>query len=198
MRRLVVALVVAALAFTLTACGGGDKAATTTTTAPDASATGATPPPPAVAPKAAATTDDADNKLSPKVAGVGMAFPTGQAQPGVVRTRLEQKSPMIVLFYDPSQGNTRDVRRELDAALKSYRGLIALVELDAAAAAGEGAISKPTSESVAQQTSLLAQTLDVDFTPYIVFVDRTGTITARYRGYVERGILEREIIRATQ
>jgi len=40
--------------------------------------------------------------------------------------------------------------------------------------------------------------LKINTTPYIVFVNANGQITYRFAGFVDRGLIEREIMRATQ
>ena len=40
--------------------------------------------------------------------------------------------------------------------------------------------------------------LKVQHAPYLLFVDRYGRITGRYAGYVDRKLIELEILRATQ
>lgn len=198
MRRLVVALVVVAITVGLTACSGGNSSSTSSSSSSANSAAAAAPPPPASGSGAQVSTQ-ASNTLSPRAEGTCSAFPgTGPMVPTSVSSRIKGKSPMLVFFYDPAQLTTKDERKEIEAAMKSYRGLIDVVELDVSASLPDPVTGKPNQDPVAQRTSLLAQSLGVDFTPYMVFVDRNGIITGRFRGFVDSGLIEREIVRATQ
>jgi hypothetical protein len=199
MRRLVVALVLAALVAGLTACSGGGESGTTSSTGSNAAAPAAAAPPPPGGGAAPEVASGGTNTLSPREESTGTAFPTdGPMVPRLVSSRVKAKQPMLVLFYDPDQLSTKDERREINAAMKGYRGLIDIVELDTTSALPDPVTGAVNKDSLAQQTALLAQNLKVGFTPYLVFVDRNGVITGRYRGYVDRGLIEREIIRATQ
>jgi hypothetical protein len=191
MRRLVAAIVMVAVAVSLAACGGGGSTTTTPTTP---ASTQSAPPPPGQSSAPVSTT----NKLSPSEPGTGVPFPTtGAAVPREITVRAQKHQPMLIFFYDPVQPSTKDVRTEIDSALKAYRGLIDLVAFDVAGALPNPVTgSSPTSESA--QVSLLTQSLKIGFTPYMIFVDKNAVVTGRFRGYLDRKMIEREIIRATQ
>ncbi|MFA5843358.1 MAG: hypothetical protein WC971_00850 [Coriobacteriia bacterium] len=185
MRRLVAALVIVTVAFSLAGCGG--KAAETAAPAPDAAAAAA--PPPAAA-AAAPVADDSPTEV------VDLAlFPVDKAiTPESITNRLEMRQPMVLYFYDPLQSDTNDVRVEIDAALKKYRGLIDLLTFDVGARLRSGGAS----DAAAAKTALMTDQLRVSYTPYIIMVDRNGFMVWRGRGFFDRGILEREVLRATE
>lgn len=181
MRRLVAALVVVMLAFTVAACGGGgntgDNAAIVTnpTNKPAASADAAT------------TTDRSQTEESdPPV-----PFPSfvSTETPAAIQEKLDAGRPMIIFFYDPAQESTDDVRTELDAVMKTYRGLIDLVTFNTG--------GDPASDA-ARNAAVYATELGVESTPYLIIVDDAGYITWRWKGFVDRGYITREVERATQ
>jgi hypothetical protein len=124
----------------------------------------------------------------------------------VISQRIAASKPMLIFFYDSQQKTTDDQRAAIDTVLNDYRGTIDLVSFDAGkyvTVDESGTVSvKPgmeedeTAERVARLMS--ADNLDVRFTPYLVFVDRQGYITYRYRGYVDESAIEREVLRATE
>jgi hypothetical protein len=183
MRRLVAALVLVALAFAVTACGGGEE------TGGDAVVvTGSGTQPPATGDAEAATvTDRSQNEESePPV-----PFPsfTSTETPAAFTEKLDAGRAMIILFYDPAQASNDDVRAEVDAVMTTYRGLIDLVTYNTG--------GDPDSEA-AQSAAVYAAELGVESTPYIIVVDESGYITWRWKGFVDRGYITREVERATQ
>lgn len=187
MRRLAAALVLVLVAGSLAACGGGG--APETTTAPPA-----TPAAPAGG-AAAAPAGAAKDTKSPTETVTNEPFPVVKDEtPADVTSRLQNGQPMILFFYDDTQQTTDDQRAELDVVLKKYRGLIELLSYDIE----EGLPGSAQATSpVVQQAAQMAGTLKVNFTPYIIFVDRAGRITYRFSGFVDRELLEREVLRAT-
>jgi len=181
MRRLVVALVIVALAFGVAACGGGGNAA-------DDGAVVTNPPTkPADSADAATVTDRSQNEESdPPV-----PFPSfvSTDTPAAITEKLDAGRPMVIFFYDPAQESTDDVRTEVDAVMKTYRGLIDLVTYNTG--------GDPNSEP-AQSSAIYAAELGVESTPYIIVVDESGYITYRWKGFVDRGVITREVERATQ
>ncbi|MHB9003579.1 MAG: hypothetical protein ACYC6C_05885 [Coriobacteriia bacterium] len=202
MRRLFAALIVVMLAFSLTGCGGGgEEEATTGETAVQTQPAG-TPAAP-VAVSGEATTFDLsggeEQKFEP--------FPVSEeVVPDVISQRILARKPMLVFFYDSQQKTTDDQRAAIDAVLAEYRGTIDLVSFDAGkyvtvdesgtATVRPGMEDDGTAERVARLMG--ADNLNVRFTPYLVFVDRQGYITYRYRGYVDESAIEREVLRATE
>jgi hypothetical protein len=183
MRRLVAALVLVTLAFALAACGGGEQ------TGGDAVVvTNPGTQPPATGDADAATvTDRSQNEVSePPV-----PFPSFASTdtPAALQDKLDAGRAMIILFYDPAQESTDDVRAEVDAVMQTYRGLIDLVTYNTG--------GDPTSQA-AQSSAVYAAELGVESTPYIIVVDESGYITYRWKGFVDRGIITREVERATQ
>jgi hypothetical protein len=182
MRRIVAVMVVVAVAFALVACSSGTE--TATTTAPEVKA------PPAAAAAAAAPTDK-----SPKQAVTNAQFPTDPTSvPQTVLDRLKAKQPMLVFYYDSTQLVTNDQRTEIDEVMEKYRGLIDLVAYDVQE--GQPGAAKSADPEI-KKAMAMAGTLGVTFQPYVLFVDRYGRITARFSGFVDAQILEREVLRAT-
>ncbi len=200
MRRFVAALVVALMLVTLVGCGGGgDEAAT------DEVATQAETP---ATPAASAATDEEEiPDYTPLEGQQFEPFPTDEeALTDEIAERLDAGQPMVVFFYDEAQETADDQRAEIDAVLEDYRGLIELVAYDVASyidVSDEGEISvipgmedDETANKVGRLFS--SDYLDVKFTPYLVFVNADGYITYRYRGIVDRDLIEREVLRATE
>lgn len=201
MRRLFAVVIVVALAVSLSGCGGGGEEPA----AEGEVAVQTQAPSTAVAPVAA--TAETSDTLSPGEPQAFEPFPDAEeALPDVIKQRIEADRPMLVFFYDASQKTTDDQRKAIDAVLADYRGLIDLVSFDASKYVTideTGTVSvKPgmMDDVVAQQVARLMSSdhLDIGFTPYLVFVDRQGYITYRYRGYVDESAIEREVLRATE
>jgi hypothetical protein len=191
MRRFVAALVVAILAASLAACGGAP-------TAEQVSSSALAPAPPAaVAPESAATSDS----LSPTAAVLPyQQFPNDKLQtPQIVLDKLAAKQPMLMYWYDPTSLVSKDQRGEIDAVMKKYRGTIDLVTFDYTVGLKKpGASPSAALPPEVAKSELMTSLLNVHTTPYVLFVDGSGRITYRFAGYVERGLLERETLRATQ
>lgn len=184
MRRIVVALVAALLALTLVGCGGGGDAEESATTeeAPAAAAPAATTPeePGFVLDRSA---NDFDSLPVP--------FPSFSttATPAVFQEKLDAGRPMLILFHDDRQDVTDDLRAEVDVVMNDYRGLVDLITFDLSGAADGG-------DALAAVT--YASELGVNSTPYVIIVDRGGFMTWRSKGFAERGVLKREVERATR
>lgn len=208
MRRLVVVVIAVVMALSLTACGGGGgDAATTTKSGEVATQTQATKTSTAAKPGAAVASENSSNTLSPQEASVFEAFPTDpEVLPAEIKQRLDSKRPMLIYFFDATQRHTDDARAQVDAVLADYRGLIDLVAFDVSKyvttdASGSvqpkpGIADDPTAQQVAMLLS--SNYLNVTYTPYIVFVDRQGYITYRFRGMIDADLLERQVLRATE
>lgn len=185
MRKWVLAIVVACLAVVLVGCGGGGAAQQT-----DAgTGTGAAPAPAAkAAEEVIADKSPVETTLTPT------PFPStlSTALPEAVQKKLDAGRPMLMFFYDTTEVETKEQRAEIDAVLKEYRGLIDLVTFDVTAKPG-----KPAPEAAKVAVSL-ADDLGIKGTPYIVIVDKNGFITWRWLGYVDRDLIEREVLRATE
>jgi len=183
MRRLVVALVLVMLAFTVAACGGGgDTTGEEATTVSDSS----TQPAGSSAEAETITDRSQIEESDPPV-----PFPsfTSTETPAAIQEKLDAGRAMIICFYDPAQASTDDVRAELDAVMKAYRGLIDLVTFNVG--------GDPNSDD-ARNAAIYATELGVESTPYIIVVDEAGFITWRWKGFVDRSTITREVERATQ
>ena len=184
MRRIVVAFVVAAMAFVLVGCGGGaEEPAADPATEPDAAA--AAPAPEPVVPEymvdRSANLDEATPTVFPSF--------TSTTTPHAFQEKLDTRRPMLILFYDSEQIVTKDTRAEIDAVLESYRGLIDLVSFD---------VSGGGDAQSAEAATMYAAELGVQTTPHTLIVDRDAFIIWQWRGYLERDTLRREVERATR
>lgn len=182
MRRIIVAILAVGLALSVAGCSGGADQATTTE-AP------ATPAPVAAAVEAPTVTD-----RSPVEGGTPELFPSleGTTVPETVTSKLEAGRPLLLFFYDKNELETTTQRAEVDAVLAEYRGLIDLVSFDVGATKDGGATD------AAKQAVELANALRVTSTPYIIIVDGNGFITWRWLGYVDRELINKEVLRATE
>lgn len=192
MRRFVVALVMVMVAASLAACGGGGGSGSST--APQTIA-----PAPAAAEASVPVSPD---KLSPTQTVQPYAnFPTAERSqvPTSVLDKLAAKTAFILYWFDPTMQVTKDQNREFNAIMPKYRGLIELESIDYTQAISEAATSAAGAAALpSTKYALMTGLLRVNTTPYVMFVDRFGRITYRYAGFVDRTLLEREILRATQ
>jgi len=177
MRNAVALFVVVVLALGLAGCSGGDKTA-------DADPV-LTPPAASAAPAEEPIVDRSanDDDLAP------LLFPAFEETmtPSAIQDRLDQGRPMVIFFYDSNQDVTRDTRAEVDAVADDYRGLVDLITYDVGA----------TDRATRTASVMYASELGISSTPYVVVVDRGGFMTWRWKGYVERGILGREVERVS-
>lgn len=182
MRRTVVALTLTALLFVVPGCGGGGAAT-------DGAPADAAPPadtPAAVEPAEPITDRSAnDADLEP------VPFPsfTTTETPAVITEKLDAGRPMLIFFFDPAQGITTAMRAEVDAAMDDYRGLVDLVTFD---------VGGPSDSDTAARAVTYATELEITTTPYLLAVDGNGFITWRWKGYVDRAYIEREVERASR
>lgn len=194
MRHRVVAFLSASmlvvLALTLSGCGGGEQAAQQPGATGGATGGAAPPAPQATAPAAGA------QDLSPKEpVTAGETLPLKpDATPEAVQKAVQARQPLLLFFYHSDDSVTVDQKAEIDAAVKKYRGLIDVVSFDL----GRPTDSSGTEGQDAQKAVLFATQLNVKKTPYIVITDPDGEISTRFRGYVDSGLIEREILQATQ
>ncbi|MDO9556747.1 MAG: hypothetical protein Q7J82_04115 [Coriobacteriia bacterium] len=184
MRRIIAVLVALSMAFVIVGCGGGGEAAVDATEAEGAAA----------AAPAVVVAGPAEDVLSPVESGYPAPFPEtiNTEIPEAIQQKLDDGRPMVIFFYDGMQVVTTDQRTELDAALAEYRGLIDLVTFNLASP-----VDSPPGEDVKVAT-VLAADLGITATPYIMIVDRNGFVTWRYKGYIDREVIGREVLRATE
>jgi len=188
MRRFVTALVLIVAAFMLAACAA----------APTDNGGAPTPNVP-VTPSGGGASQMPTDILSPTVpVGENEMFPTDEGSvPSAVLANIKAKKPMLVYFYDPTTQVSANQRKEIDAALKSYVGMIELVTFDyTVGLSSAGATITPSAEL--DKAELMIGVLKVKTTPYLIFVDRNGRITYKFAGFVDRDLIEREVLRATE
>ena len=197
MRRLVVLLFAAVLVLGTAGCGGGGEEA-----AP--AETPAETPAPAPAPAAPAAAEVPPGlALSENEPAVFAPFPTDESVPAEVRDNIDAKQPTLIYFYDASQNASKDSREIIDSVIAKNRGLVDLVAYDIGKYM-TGDADKPveldsefSKDANAQAAVKLADLLGVGNTPYIVLTDGQGYIVWKFRGFVERDFLEREVLRAS-
>lgn len=195
MRRLVAALIIALLAFTLTGCGGGSDTATTTETT--------TAPAPAPAAPPAAATGEVTG-ISDNVPPVFEPFPTSSNITTAVAERVAAKQPTLIYFYDSNQYTSAENRKIIDKVLDANRGLVDLVVYDIGKytsidSAGNFTLDPAFANDVdATKAVSMARELGVSFTPYFVLTDSQGYIIWKFRGLVDKDFLEREVQRAAR
>jgi len=193
MRRLVAALVILMVAASLAACGGsGSGAGAAAPAAPAASAPASVE---------ASTPVSSDTNSPTQTVQPYQQFPIDRTQvPTSVLEKLANKMPVILYWYDPTTQVSKDQRVEFNAIMPKYRGLIELESIDyTQALESSGTPSEmPVASDTTTKYALMTGLLKVTTTPYVIFVDRFGRITYRYAGSVDRTLLEREILRATQ
>jgi hypothetical protein len=190
MRRVVTALLVVMVAGSLAACSSDTTSNTAGTPVP---ASGVTPPLVAVP---VATPGDI---LSPLPASKPVqSFPTDAASvPQAVLDNITAHKPMLVFWYDPTTSTSTDQRVEIDAVLKKYVGAIELVTFDYTAGIPSGSTATSLGAEI-DKSERMTSLLRINTTPYIVFVDASGQITGRFAGFVDSGLIEREVMRATR
>ncbi len=192
MRRVVTALVLVAVAAALVACSSGTPTATTGTPVPAAGGTVVVGQTPAANPSG--------DVLSPlPVSTPVQAFPTDPASvPQVVLDNLTAHKPMLVYFFDPTTHVSDDQRDEINAVMTKYAGTIKLVSFDYTTGIPVAGSTTTTLPAEIDKAERMVGLLKINTTPYIVFVNASGQITFRFAGFVDRGLLEREVMRATQ
>ena len=193
MRRLVVALIAAAVALSLVGCGGASTQTPTTDTAAA----------PAPAPAPAAAPAPASLGISENEPDVFSAFPTGTVVPAAVSDDIAAKQPMLLYFYDSSQNASKENRKIIDSVLAKNRGLVDLFAYNigkhfVGTASDPLAVDSSLAKDSKFQTSVgLARLLGVSETPFIVITDNQGYITWKFRGFVDSDTLERQVLRAS-
>jgi hypothetical protein len=190
---------VAVLALTLVGCGGGSDDTSATT---DTGAQAAAPPPPA----ATTNPDQIVPDRSPTETVLFAAL-SDQASglPSDVQKRLDKKQPMLIYVFDKTQKSSAETRAEVDKAIKRYRGLIDLVAYDVSryvtTDVDSGAVSvdpKLTKDAEASKVVKMLEQMQITSTPTIIITDSAGTVLWRSRGYTDRQLIEKEILRATE
>ena len=183
MRRIVVALVVATMAFALVGCGGEaeEPAVDPVETEVDEAEPAAELIEPEYMLDRSANLDEATPTVFPSF--------TSTTTPHAFQEKLDTRRPMLIFFYDSEQVVTKDTRTEIDSVLEGYRGLIDLVSFD---------VSGGGDMKAAEAATMYAAELGVQTTPHTLVVDRDAFITWQWRGYLESDTLKREVERATR
>lgn len=195
MRRIVVALVVLVLAFSLAGCGGGDEqpAAPADAAAVDPAAAPAQEP--------SKTADFSD----PAPAVTFEAFPAGLELPEELAEDIESKQPTLILFVDGSQKVTNEVRAAVDKALSANRGLATLHSYDLGKfarvdASGTAVVDTQGLDESTElgRAAMMARDLGVKTLPYLIMTDDQGYIVSRRQGLMDAAFLEMHMERLTE
>ena len=196
MRRIVVALFVLVLAFSLAGCGGGDEQ-------PAAPAEGAVVDP-AAAPVAQEPSKTADFS-DPAPAVTFQQFPVGLELPEKLATDIEDKQPTLILFVDGSQKVTNEVRAAVDGAMSANRGVANLhvYDLGRFATVDASGTAVVDAQGLDENTELgraarMARDLEVKTLPYLIMTDDQGYIVSRRQGLVDAAFLEMHMERLTE
>ena len=194
MRRPVAVFVAVMLALALTGCGGGEEPAAETPPAATA------PAPVAAAPGGIQEAAGISDNLPP----VFEAFPKGSEIATAVAERVAAKKPTLIYFYDSAQYTAAENRALIDGVLDENRGLVDLIAYDigkytSVDQTGTITILPKFSQDVDAMVAVnMARALGASFTPYIVLTDTQGYIIWKYRGFVDKDFLEREVQRASR
>jgi len=194
MRRIVVALIAATFVFALVGCSSSSSETPAATTEPAAA------PEAVAAPTAAAP---AVTALSDVEQDVFEAFPVDPSVPADVKADIEAKQPMVLFFYDSSQHASRENRKIIDKVLSANRGLVDLFTYDLGShfsgnASQKVEVDKAFAKDAEYQSHVaMVRLLGVTSTPFIVVTDNQGYVTWKFRGFVDRDVLERQVLRAS-
>lgn len=202
MRRLFVVLIAATVVLSLAGCGGDEPPAdaATGTDAP-ANPAGDAPAVPA-ADEEEPVVDD-----SPDVGGYPAPFPTDQQiVPQDILNRLEAGQPLLIYYFDKGHTVVDDMNREIDTVMDQYRGIIHKIEYGVATDMEDvveyddtlGADLPEKERIELGKVYRLAEELGIGYTPFLILVDREGTITWMHRGFVDADTLELRVLYATQ
>lgn len=191
-RRLVAALLVVLLAFSLAGCGGSEEAPA----APDDTAV---PPPVEAVPVEAAEPDRSNVETE-----VFEPFPPGDFVPVEVAKRLDKKpiQPMLLFFFGQKSLETDNLKAAIDEVMDENRGAIDLIAFDLGQYTsvndkGEVTVkdAKLADDETAKRAAMLARELEVRYTPSIVLVDEQGYIIFKWRGFLDAEMLGRQVDR---
>jgi len=199
MRRLVVAAIVALLALSLTGCGGKKEEAA----APAADANASAVPTATATSKADDPNPIADR--SAESTQTSFEVSTIKSLPDEITENLANKQAMILFFYNGDQKVTDDARKQVEKVANDNTGMVNLIEYNlgkATSVDSAGAITVDPSvlkddEKLAAAISL-ARELKVTGTPYTVVIDDQGLMIFTAKGYLDAGLLDRQIERAAQ
>jgi len=194
MRKFVVALLAALLAFALSGCGGGEKEAAVPT---DPAA------PAAVAP--AEPTAGSTNATASPDGTLFAAFPLTEETPEAIKEAIAEGQPLVLFFFDPDQLVTNDVRAQINTVIDDNRGLADLYAYNLGSFAkadtqGGAAVEGEAlqGDAAGQSTVALARELGVVSTPHVIVVDSQGYMIFRHDGFIDADLLERQVQRATE
>ena len=163
----VCAMIVALAGIALTGCGGGDEATTSTTVTPTTLA-------PAAGDGEAATTGAA--------VLVGTALAVTENTPADVKSALDQKQPLVLMFYAPGGSDDTKVLQSLTALTPKFpTAFIAQYDYKAPDAYGD-----------------LGQLLQIGYLPEVVLIDSSATVTQVFSGYVDEGSLNQSLVNLTR
>lgn len=190
MRKVVIVAVAVVLALGLAGCGGG----TEETAVPiDASA-------PAAGAETSASAETSDTASEGEVF---YPFPVTEETPASIKSALDNGEPMILLFFDADQKVTDDVRKQINTAAKEAEidlytfnmGEYATVDAEGMIEVDEEALK---ADPAGQALVATARELGVAFVPFTVIVDYQGQVVFKQAGFIDAGLLERQVTRAVE
>ncbi len=116
--------------------------------------------------------------IKPKNSVVPRPFTSDERTPVFFTDALKQKEPILIAFYNSEDSVSKEVLAEIKIVSDKY---------------GQSAtflILKPDDN---EETSRLAEQLDVGFTPYISVLNRDGTIIFEKTGYIDSKVIEQAV-----
>lgn len=105
-------------------------------------------------------------------------FESNENTPAFFMEALKKKEPILVAFYNEDDSISKEILAEIKVVYDKYNGSATFLQL------------KP---DLNEQTSILAEQLQVHFTPYVAVLNREGTIIFEKTGYVDSKIIEQAV-----
>ncbi len=119
-----------------------------------------------------------ESTIKPRNSVVPRPFTSNERTPVFFTDALKQKEPILIAFYNSEDSVSKEVLAEIKIVSDKY---------------GQSAkflILKPDDN---EETSRLAEQLDVGFTPYISVLNRDGTIIFEKTGYIDSKVIEQAV-----
>ena len=127
-------------------------------------------------PESAVTTGG--STIKPKSLTVPRSFSVNERTPTFFADALKQKEPILIAFYNSEDSISKEVLAEIKIVSDKYSQSATFL------------ILKPDEN---EETSRLAEQLEVGFTPYIAVLNRDGTIIFEKTGYIDSKVIEQAV-----
>jgi len=178
------------LAVGLVGCGGGSSETSQPTDVPVVD--------PSAESSASAETSDTVSEGE-----VFYPFPVSDTTPASIRSGIESGDPMILLFVDTDQKVTDDVKKQINAVVKDNDidlytfnvGEYATVDAEGRVEVDNEALK---ADPAGQALVATARELGIAFVPFTVVVDYQGQVVFKHVGFIDAGLLERQVMRAVE